>query len=210
MLEILGVKIPFLTALAGVGLLFLLIFLGRLLWKAIVWGLILGILLILALIVIGKFSPGRLPSPWQVTPKPPRLAVFPRTMTGIRVLRAIDGDTILVELQSRQEKVRYIGLDAPDLQTRTEEPYGRQAQEANRQLVEGQTVRLEFDLQQWSWDGDLLAYVYLPDGTFVNAWLVEQGYAKVKRMLPNVKYQRQLVQLQKEAQLAERGLWSLR
>jgi len=209
MLDILGVKIPLLIALGGVALLFLLLFLGRLLWKAIVWGLTLGTILILVLVIVGKFPPRRLPLPWPVPSKPPRLAISPPTTMGVRVLRVIDGDTIIVELQGRQEKVRYISLDAPDLQTRMKESYGRQAQEANRQLVEGKTVRLEFDLQQRNWDGDLLAYVYLLDSTFVNAWLVEQGYAKVKRMLPNVKYQRRLTQLQKEAQLAERGLWSL-
>jgi endonuclease YncB( thermonuclease family) len=52
--------------------------------------------------------------------------------------------------------------------------------------------------------GRLLAYVYLKDGTFVNAWLVEQGYAQVMTVPPNVKYQDLFLKLQREAR---RELW---
>lgn len=50
---------------------------------------------------------------------------------------------------------------------------------ANRRLVEGKTFRLEFDLRQRDRYGRLLAHAYLEDGTFVNAWLMEQGDAQV-------------------------------
>ncbi len=50
------------------------------------------------------------------------------------------------------------------------------------------TVRLEFDVQQLDKYGRTLAYVYLEDGTFVNAWLVENGYAMVMTVPPNVKH----------------------
>jgi len=52
------------------------------------------------------------------------------------------------------------------------EPYGMEAAEANRKLVDGETVRLGFDVQQFDKYGRTLAYVYLEDGTFVNAWLI--------------------------------------
>lgn len=55
--------------------------------------------------------------------------------------------------------------------------------------------------------GRLLAYVYLEDGTFVNAWLVENGYAMVMTVPPNVKYQELFLKLQREARGARRGLW---
>ncbi len=66
------------------------------------------------------------------------------------------------------------------------------------------TVHLEFDVQQRDRYGRLLAYVYLKDGTFANAWLVEQGYAQVMTVPPNVKYQDLFLKLQREAR---RGLW---
>jgi micrococcal nuclease len=53
----------------------------------------------------------------------------------------------------------------------------------------------------------LLAYVYLEDGTFVNAWLVEHGFAQVMTVPPNVKYQDLFLRLQRESRAAGRGLW---
>jgi endonuclease YncB( thermonuclease family) len=49
--------------------------------------------------------------------------------------------------------------------------------ETNRKLVQGQTVRLELDVQERDRYGRLLAYVYVGD-TMVNAELVAQGYAR--------------------------------
>ncbi len=87
------------------------------------------------------------------------------------------------------------------------EPFGKEAAEANRKLVDGKTVRLEFDVQQVDRYNRLLAYVFLEEGTFVNAWLVENGYAMVMTVPPNVKYQELFLKLQREAREARRGLW---
>ena len=106
-------------------------------------------------------------------------------------------------------KVRYIGVDTPETHhpMRGVEHYGMEASEANRKLVDGKTVRLEFDVQQLDRYGRTLAYVYLEDGTFVNAWLVENGYAMVMTVPPNVKHQELFLKLQREAREAGRGLW---
>ena len=55
--------------------------------------------------------------------------------------------------------------------------------------------------------GRLLAYVYLEDDTFVNAWLVENGYAMVMTVPPSVKHQNLFLELQRKARDARRGLW---
>ncbi len=55
-----------------------------------------------------------------------------------------------------------------------------------------------------------MACVYLEDGTFVTAWLVEQGYAQVMTVPPNVKHQDLFLKLQREAREARRGLWGRR
>ncbi len=110
----------------------------------------------------------------------------------VQVVRVIDGDTIQVCcVFGDRVKVRYIGVDTPETHhpMRGVEPYGKEAAEANRKLVDGKTVRLEFDVEQRDRYGRLLAYVYLEDGTFVNAWLVENGYAMVMTVPPNVKHQ---------------------
>ncbi|MBI2200301.1 MAG: thermonuclease family protein, partial [Candidatus Rokubacteria bacterium] len=97
--------------------------------------------------------------PGQVTqvPTPPRSA-------EIRVVRIVDGDTIVVCcIAGREERVRYIGMDTPETKhpTRGEEPGGREATEINRKLVEGKTARLELDVQERDRYGRVLAYVWV-------------------------------------------------
>ncbi len=62
---------------------------------------------------------------------------------------------------------------------------------------------MEFDVQQFDKYGRILAYIYLEDGTFVNAWLVENGYAVVMTVPPNVKHQDLFLKLQREARERE-------
>lgn len=116
--------------------------------------------------------------------------------------RVIDGDTI--ELADG-EHVRYIGMDTPEM--RPVEAYAKAATEANRELVEGKTVRLVLDVEKRDRYGRLLAYVYV-DGTFVNAELVRRGLAQVATYPPNVRHQDHFLKLQRQAREAGRGLWS--
>jgi len=74
-------------------------------------------------------------------------------------------------------------------------------------LVEDKTVVLEFDVERRDRYERLLAYVYLKDGTFVNAWLVENGYAMVMTVPPNVRHQELFLKFQREAREERRGLW---
>jgi len=128
----------------------------------------------------------------------------------VQVVRVIDGDTIQVCCIARKrEKVRYIGINTPETKhpTKGVEYYGQEAAEANRKLVEDKTVILTFDVEQRDRYGRLLAYVFLEDGTFVNAWLVEHGFAQVMTVPPNVKHQDLFLKLQREARETGRGLW---
>ncbi|MCX5751240.1 MAG: thermonuclease family protein [Candidatus Saganbacteria bacterium] len=121
------------------------------------------------------------------------------------VSRVVDGDTI--QLFSG-EKVRYIGIDTPETKhpKKPVQYFGKEAYEANKKLVAGKKVRLEFDVQKRDKYGRLLAYVYVGD-IFVNAWLVENGFAQVMTIPPNVKYQELFLKLQKQARENNRGLW---
>jgi micrococcal nuclease len=125
------------------------------------------------------------------------------------VVRVVDGDTIQVRLADRLEKVRYIGVNAPELHhpRKGEEPGGREAAIVNRELVAGRHVRLETDVQTRDRYGRLLAYVWVGD-TMVNAELVRRGYAQVMTMPPNVRHQALFVSLQRQAREAGRGLWA--
>ena len=125
------------------------------------------------------------------------------------VVRIVDGDTIHVRLGDRIERVRYIGVNTPELHhpTRGEEPGGREARDVNRGLVDGRHVRLEVDVQSRDRHGRLLAYVWVGD-VMVNAELVRLGFAQVMTVPPNVRHQVLFVTLQREARAARRGLWA--
>jgi len=125
------------------------------------------------------------------------------------VIRIVDGDTIDVRLPERVEKVRYIGVNTPEVHhpSRGEEPGGRAAAGVNRDLVSGRRVRLELDTQPRDRHGRLLAYVWV-DETMVNAELVRRGFAQVMTVPPNVRHQSLFLKLQREAREAGRGLWS--
>ena len=148
---------------------------------------------------------------WPVvgTPEPAR------TLAGT-VVRLVDGDTIHVQVNGHVEKVRYIGVNTPEIHhpRKGEEPGGREAREVNRRLVEGRSVRLEPDVQQRDRYGRLLAYVWVrqDDGgeVMVNAELVRLGYAQVMTIPPNVKHASLFVKLHREAREAGRGLWASR
>ena len=127
-----------------------------------------------------------------------------------QVVRVVDGDTIWICcIAGKSEKVRYIGINTPETKhpKKGVEYFGKEASEANRKLVDGKTVSLEFDVEQRDRYRRLLAYVFLKDGTFVNAWLVENGFAQVMTVPPNVKHEGLFRKFQREAREFKRGLW---
>jgi micrococcal nuclease len=131
----------------------------------------------------------------------------PAGLDGL-VERVVDGDTITVRLGERVEKVRYIGMNTPELARpgRAEQAGARQAHAVNRRLVAGKRVRLELDVQARDRYGRLLAYVWVGD-TMVNAELLRLGMAQVMTVPPNVRHQAVFLKLERAAREAGRGLW---
>jgi len=130
--------------------------------------------------------------------------------TAPLVTRVIDGDTIEVSVAGMLCKVRYIGIDTPELDDKRPE-FRALAQEAtryNRQLVAGETVRLEKDISETDRYGRLLRYVFVGD-TFVNAELVKEGLAWAKSYPPDTKYQDYLEEMEAEARQNGKGIWGL-
>jgi len=115
----------------------------------------------------------------------------------------IDGDTIEVELDGRTYRLRYIGVDTPE----REEPYYQEARDFNRDLVADQTVILVRDVSETDQYGRLLRYVYLEDGTFVNAAIIASGLGRLVTFPPDVAQTEYLKGLQAEAREAGQGMW---
>lgn len=128
-----------------------------------------------------------------------------------RVLRVVDGDTIIVRVGGRRERLRYIGIDTPE-SVKPGTPvqcFARAASSRNKRLIDGRTVTLRFDVERRDRYRRLLAYVYRQsDGLFVNADLVRGGYAVPMTIPPNVRHADEFVRLAREARRAGRGLWS--
>ncbi len=123
-----------------------------------------------------------------------------------KVTKVVDGDTIEI---STGERVRYIGMDTPETvdPRKSVQCFGKEASNKNKELVEGKEVRLVKDISDKDKYGRLLRYVYVGD-TFINLELVKQGYASSYSYPPDIKYQSQILQAQKDAQVAKLGLWS--
>jgi micrococcal nuclease len=142
--------------------------------------------------------------PTMVTPTP---YVRPG-LTPAKVTRVVDGDTIRVEVDGQEFRVRYIGIDAPETvdPRRPVQCFGREASEHNRQLVEGTVVGLEKDVSETDDFDRLLRYVWVGD-TMVNAALVKEGYALAATFPPDVRYADLFGSLQAQARESRRGFW---
>lgn len=126
------------------------------------------------------------------------------------VTEFVDGDTIRINMNGKQETVRFIGVDTPE----THDPrkavqcFGTVAADFTKQFIGKQNVRLEADPENTNRDryDRLLRYVYTAEGKLVNAEIIKQGYGFAYTSFPFTKSD-EFKQLQKEAQDANRGLW---
>lgn len=119
---------------------------------------------------------------------------------AVGVVRVIDGDTIVIQ---GGEKVRYIGINAPEMDT----AWGEAARQQNLALVNGKRLRLEKDISNRDRYGRLLCYVYA-ESLFVNAELVRLGYARARAYPPDTRYRSYLEEMEREARAAGRGMWA--
>lgn len=128
-----------------------------------------------------------------------------------QVRKVVDGDTFWIDDGSKKGlKVRLIGVDAPESRnsgTKETGYFGRESSDYLKTLISGKKVRLEYDVGHLDKYGRTLAYVYLEDGTFVNATLVKNGYATVMTVPPNVKYADVFLKLERKARNRNKGLW---
>lgn len=120
-----------------------------------------------------------------------------------RVVRVVDGDTIVVEIEGNQFKLRYIGMNTPE----TGAPGGSEATEFNRQLVAGKTVTLIKDVSEVDRYGRLLRYVFVGD-LFVNYEIVRSGYANYGTWPPDTSCDQVMVEAYNIALANRAGLFS--
>ena len=132
-----------------------------------------------------------------VPSRPPEVAL---------VTKIVDGDTIEVVMNEQTYRVRYIGIDTPETGAEPM-PFGEEATEKNRELVEGKPVTMYTDVSETDQFERLLRYVFVQD-VFVNYDLVREGYARPVTYAPDVACAETFSQAGAEAQAAGAGLWS--
>ncbi|MBI4101209.1 thermonuclease family protein [Candidatus Microgenomates bacterium] len=127
------------------------------------------------------------------------------------VIEVNDGDTITVNINGKAERVRLIGIDTPELH-HPEKPvqcFAEAARGFASNLINGNRVRLEADPEDDNRDlyGRLLRYVYLPDGTLLNAEIIKQGYGFAYTHFPFVKLE-EFRTYETQAREQALGLWT--
>jgi len=129
-----------------------------------------------------------------------------------KVVRVVDGDTIVASIRGNNETIRLLGIDTPETvdPRKTVQCFGEEASNKMREFVDKKFVKLIDDPTQGNRDKyrRLLRYVYLPDSkaTFVNGEMVKQGYAFSYRQYPT-KMLSKFNYLEKYARENNLGLW---
>lgn len=148
-----------------------------------------------------------------VVPTPPADATLPTDLSDpVPVVKVVDGDTIDVSLDGKTQRVRFLGMNTPE----TVDPrkpvqcFGKEASDEAKSVLTGTTVRLEADKSQGDVDkyGRLLRYIFLPDGTNFNLFLVQQGFAYEYTYDWPYEYQATFKAAQADAETNKRGLWA--
>lgn len=132
--------------------------------------------------------------------------------TYYQITRVVDGDTVKISMNGKEETFRLIGLDTPETVDPRKEVqcFGIEASNKAKELLTGKKVRVETDSSQGTYDkyNRMLGYIYLEDGLFYNKYMIEQGYAHEYTYGTPYKYQTEFKNTQKLAQANKAGLWS--
>lgn len=126
------------------------------------------------------------------------------------VVAVVDGDTLKVSLDGDVETVRLIGVDTPETvhPSKPVEYFGKEASEFLKHLVLNRTVLLTKDAETANRDkyGRLLRYVYLDDGSLVNALIIQRGFGHAYTRFPFTRME-EFRSYERRAREAGEGLW---
>ncbi len=126
------------------------------------------------------------------------------------VTEVVDGDTIKI---STGQTVRFVGIDTPE----TVDPrrpvgcFGKEASNETKSLLSNKEIILQKDISGSDKYKRILRYIFLPldngQTLFVNDYLVREGFARVYTYPPDVKFDKQFKEAEKQAKEGKKGLW---
>lgn len=154
--------------------------------------------------------PAAQPASKQTASAPQQTAIG--KLIPVKIVSVTDGDTMKINLNGKTETVRLLLVDTPEVKhpSKPVQPFGPEASAfAKKMLKEGKEVQIEIDVSERDKYGRLLAYLWV-DGKMFNEMLLEKGLARVAYVYPpNIKYVDQFRAIQKKAQTAGVGIWSI-
>ncbi len=144
----------------------------------------------------------------QVVGPPPETDLMQAT-----IAKHVDGDTIVVTIDGKQETVRLIGIDTPEVDGpyTNAEPYGAEASRFTKETLPlGTIVYLQIDQSDRDKHERLLRYLWLSQvedtsdmdniqNEMFNARLLKEGYAEAKTYKPDTEYDQVFHKLEEEA-----------
>lgn len=130
----------------------------------------------------------------------------------VTLVKTIDGDTIKIRYEGKEQNVRYLLIDTPETSHPRlgKQPFGEEAKNRNKQLVNSGKLTIEFDVgERVDKYGRLLAYIYV-DGKSVQQTLLEEGLARVAYVYPpNTRHLTPYEEAQERAKAKKIGIWSI-
>ena len=131
-----------------------------------------------------------------------------------RVVLVADGDTVTIEIDGRRERLRYIGVDAPELANADAglpaECGAEAARAANVALVADSTIALERDVSDRDRFGRLLRHPWIvADGEWllVTEALVADGSVEARSFRPDTLHDGELDAAERGAIERGAGIW---
>lgn len=125
-----------------------------------------------------------------------------------RVTKVLDGDTFQLNIQGREEIVRLVGVDAPEIDEGREKVrlMGLLSREFASYHLENKDVYILIDKQGRDRYGRLLIYLWLPNMVFFNEFIIEEGFANVYTRFYHP-YQKKFIEAERIAREKNKGLW---
>ncbi|KPB05090.1 thermonuclease family protein [Bacillus sp. CHD6a] len=132
--------------------------------------------------------------------------------TEVPLVRVIDGDTIKVKINNKEENIRFLLIDTPETnhpRMDGPQPFGPEAKKFMEEFMQGGKVEIELDVSERDHYGRILAYVYV-NGVSAQEELLKRGLARVAYIFPpNTRYVDSYQVIQEKAQVEGIGIWSV-
>lgn len=136
----------------------------------------------------------------------------PENLHEATFIRVVDGDTLIADIDGKEEYIRLILVDTPETKhpNKGVEPYGHESSEfMEKNFKPGDSIHLEYGPEKRDIYDRILAYVYTKNKEMFNELLLERGLARVAVFPPNDRYVERFRELEAKAAREEVGIWSI-